>query len=98
MRGHNENLSGLDHLSSKPRDKKSSQAEAWELCKKTGNTYFHAFGTIIGPECLTSEFGKGSGGTTPVCSPEMICRAYSPRQIQLCVVDEMQLKKPLAVF
>lgn len=49
---------------------------------KNGDTYFHAFGTIIGPKCLTTEFGKGSGVTTPVCSPGMICRAYSPRQIQ----------------
>lgn len=34
--------------------------------RKTGDTYFHAFGTIIGSECLTSVFGMGTGVTTPI--------------------------------
>ncbi len=37
---------------------------------KSGGTYFHAFGTIIGSESLTSVFGMGTGVTFPICSPE----------------------------
>ncbi len=31
--------------------------------KKRGDTYFHAFGTIIGSKSLTTVFGMGTGVT-----------------------------------
>lgn len=34
-----------------------------------GDTYFHAFGTIIGSESLTTVFGMGTGVTFPILSP-----------------------------
>ena len=37
----------------------------------TGNTYFHAFGTIIGSESLTTVFGMGTGVAFPIWSPEL---------------------------
>src|SRR5688500_15049239 len=33
-------------------------------------TYFRAWGTIMGPSCLTAVFGMGTGVTSSVCSPE----------------------------
>ena len=32
-------------------------------------TYFRAWGTIMGPVCLTAVFGMGTGVSTRVCSP-----------------------------
>jgi hypothetical protein len=32
-------------------------------CMKPGDTYFHAFGTIIGSESLTTVFEMGTGVT-----------------------------------
>ena len=37
---------------------------------KPGDTYFHAFGTIIGSKSLTTVFGMGTGVTFPIWSPE----------------------------
>ena len=34
--------------------------------------------TIIGPECLTTVFGMGTGVSTTVCSPEKARRAVKP--------------------
>ena len=39
------------------------------VCKKPGDTYFHAFGTIIGSQCLTTVFGMGTGVSTAIWSP-----------------------------
>jgi hypothetical protein len=36
--------------------------------------------TIIGPECLTTVFGMGTGVSTTVCSPEKARRAVEPRR------------------
>jgi len=33
------------------------------MFKNPGDTYFHAFGTIIGSESLTTVFGMGTGVT-----------------------------------
>jgi hypothetical protein len=37
--------------------------------KKPGDTYFRAFGTIIGSESLTTVFGMGTGVAFPIYSP-----------------------------
>ena len=37
---------------------------------KNGDTYFRAFGTIIGSKSLTAVFGKGTGVTFSIWSPK----------------------------
>jgi hypothetical protein len=53
------------------RNKKSSHTEVRELLlsNNPGDTYFHAFGTIIGSQCLTAVFGMGTGVSTAIWSP-----------------------------
>ena len=43
--------------------------EGFLLFKKPGETYFHALGTIIGSESLTTVFGMGTGVAFPIWSP-----------------------------
>ena len=56
------------------------------LIIKTGDTYFRAFGTIIGSESLTTVFGMGTGVTFPIWSPEETRRAVKPDRACLIVV------------
>ena len=51
----------------KPR-KKPSHRSARAL-ENPGDTYFHAFGTIIGSESLTTVFEMGTGVAFPIWSP-----------------------------
>ena len=39
------------------------------FCIRPGDTCSRAFGTTIGPECLTAVFGMGTGGATQMSSP-----------------------------
>jgi hypothetical protein len=49
-----------------------------EAFLKTGDTYFRAFGTIIGSESLTAVFGMGTGITFQIWSPERPWRLIHP--------------------
>ena len=40
--------------------------------KKSGDTYFRTFGTIIGSESLTTVFGMETGVTFRIWSPEEV--------------------------
>ena len=46
--------------------------EGLSLRKKSGDTYFRTFGTIIGSESLTTVFGMGTGVTFQIWSPEEV--------------------------
>jgi hypothetical protein len=46
--------------------------------KKSGNTYFRTFGTIIGSESLSTVFGMGTGVTFPIWLPEETWEAMKP--------------------
>ena len=50
------------------RQKKPSHRSAGAF-ENPGKTYFHAFGTIIGSESLTTVFGMGTGVAFPIWSP-----------------------------
>ena len=74
------------------RDEKSPGARKRQgFWKKTGNTYFRAFGTIIGSESLTAVFGMGTGVTFPIWSPEETRRAIKPARAWLVVVMRWHL-------
>ncbi len=71
-------------------EKSSARPKPAELFKKSGNTYFRTFGTIIGSLCLTTVFGKGTGVATVICSPEMVrrtCRFVAPNGCGLWLLD-----------
>jgi hypothetical protein len=52
-------------------NKKSPRSElrGLSVLNNPGDTYFHAFGTIIGSQCLTTVFEMGTGVSTAMWSP-----------------------------
>ena len=50
------------------------------MFKKSGDTYFRTFGTIIGSESLTTVFGMETGVAFQIWSPEEARRAVKLRR------------------
>ena len=69
---------------SERKQKAPSDRSPTRLFKKSGNTYFRTFGTIIGSECLTTVFGMGTGVTTTISSPEKERAACRRHALQFC--------------
>ena len=57
------------------------------MFKNPGDTYFHAFGTIIGSESLTTVFGMGTGVAFPIWSPGRTRAAIKPHRVRVVLVD-----------
>ena len=66
---------------------KNPQPVGLRVFDKTGDTYFRAFGTIIGSESLTTVFGMGTGVTFPISSPEETRGAIKPPRACWLVVN-----------
>ncbi len=66
---------------------KNPQPVGLRVFDKTGDTYFRAFGTIIGSESLTTVFGMGTGVTFPISSPEETRGAIKPPRACWLVIN-----------